>query len=502
MAQVPSTTITTYTAPKKFPYDIYVTPECLVKMNEYGRAAQPCEVGGLARLQIDRENKNIFVTDIRVFQQNAYSAFFQIEPEAINAWMRDMVKEGRGDELSEWKSIFHTHPVGMGPSMSAHDVDEIESYAEEEDAFSFILSASNNADSTRMFMHYCCNMYGVKHVIRDIPVSTSISADRVELSTQMTKYLYKKLGGKDQLDDKDYDKLDGLVAEFLTDKVPTYFSEGRDKLRSAIEKHVTAVVSKNNSYQTNKNVGYTPQVGNYAAGKDSKRQREARAVENDAMYEIMEDAVSRGEMSQYEANEYFARMTDDEHDDVGYVLPATGGKYEKELKEINHLFCLAFEDYDSQNPNREITQTRAKKAARMWELRTKKLNEKLRKETDNGIGLYDLVMVDYNRIETNPDNAQNTDLDKIPHTVDNFVHDKTGWSFEVEGELFWSHELVVIETFEDAIEDAKKKAMINALEKEDNKVRENKLAEASKMMDEALMLGPGDTTDTNTPVTN
>lgn len=500
MAQVPNAGTTYTSTPKKFPYDIYVTPECLAKMNEYGRAAQPCEVGGLARIEINKETKNIFVIDIEVFPQRAYPAFWEMSAEARNDWTRKMIKEGRADELAEWKSIFHTHPIGMGPSMSGHDIDQIMEYAEEEDAFSFILSSSNNADSTRMFMHYCCNFYGEKYVIKDIPVKTSISADRVALSDQMTKYLAKKLGGKDALNEKDMERLDELVTEFLTAKVPMYFEEGRNALRESIEHHVAAVVDKHGR-SSKDTKGYTPSVGDYAAGS---RQQQAHAIENDAIHAMMEDAVNRGEMTQREADAYFANLTDDEQEELGYYTPQpplpNAGDYEDQIKELDHLYTLAFENFDSRNPNRKVSKSRAKKAARMWELRAKKLNEKLRKETEEEIGLYDLVLVDYSKIASNKNNSQGTNLDTEPHTVDSVIHDKTGWSFEVGGELFWAHELKVHQKFEDALQEARTKAMERAIEKAEQE-RSKKLADASKMMDEALVNGPGDTTGQSTALT-
>lgn len=502
MAQVPATTqtnhsTTTYTG-SKFPYEIYVTPECLVKMNEYGRAAQPTEIGGLARLEINRETKNIFVTDIHVFPQRAEAAYFEIPEDAMLEWTREMLKAGRGDELAEWKSIFHTHPVGMGPSMSGHDVDQIMQFAQEEDAFSFILSASNNADSSRMFMHYCCNMYGEKYVIRDIAVKTSISADRVELSDQMTKYLTKKLGGRDALNDEDVQRLDRLVTEFLTSKVPMYFSEGRAKLRDDIEQHVKAVV-KQTPMWTNpkKGQGYTPEVGNYAAGAQqaTQRQQQAHAIENDAMHAMLQDAVARGEMTQSDADEYWSQLNEEEQEYLGY-----GGQYDRgysynrsdkfadELKVIEHLYALAFDGYDSEFPNREVSKKRMKKSARMWELRVKKLNEKLRKETEEGIGLYDLVLVDYSKVKTNPNNQQGSDLDSIPHTVDTFIHDRTGFSFEVGGELFWSHELKINQKFEDKMQSIRdQKAEEAILRGEQQRVDEQAaLKQASDELEEAL----------------
>lgn len=485
-----NTGTTTYSS-GKFPFTIWVTPECLVKMNEYGRAAQPTEVGGLARIEIDREGKNIFVTDIHVFEQVANAAHFQIPVEAMMEWTRQMVKDGRSDELAEWKSIFHTHPIGMGPNMSGEDVDELKNFAAEGDAFSFILTASNTADSARFLMHYCCNFYGAKHVIKDIDVKRCISSDRLAMCDNLTNYLFRKLGGSSQLNDKDKEVLDTLVTEFLTNKVPTYFSQGRAELRADIEEHVKAVVKKESYGHKRTSISTTPKTGDYAAGADRKSVGEA--IEADAYNAMIQDAVQRGEITEGEAADYAAWLTAEEQEFIGYSKK--NEKYDRRVQVIEELFALAFDRYDVKNPNNVVGVRRAKKAARMWESRVKTLNKELREETEEGIGLNDLVLVDFSKIESNRNNKTDSDLATVPHTVDAFHHDQTGFSFEVGGELFWSHELEVVEKFEDKMDRIRETARLNhELGEIDEK---KKLQEASAALDTALTDGPGDTTSTD-----
>lgn len=156
-----------------FPKDIYVNDNFKRKFNLYAMEALPNEIGGIARVQETEDG--IFYTDFHLLPQTASSVTFEIDPEEVHAWTQSMIEQGRIDELSEWKSIIHSHPVGCSPSMSSTDVEAIERYAGEGEAFSLIMTASKSGDSNKFLTHYCVNTQHGHVLVQDIPVLTSWS---------------------------------------------------------------------------------------------------------------------------------------------------------------------------------------------------------------------------------------------------------------------------------------------------------------------------------------
>lgn len=156
-----------------FPQTIHVMEEVKRKFNLYAQAALPCEIGGLARIQ--EYDIGLVVTDFVILEQDATGATFNIGKKEINDFTQKMVDDKKLDQLHEWCSIIHSHPVGCDPFLSGTDVEAIKSLAQEGHAFSLIMEASAKADSNNFKMHFCVDTE-VGHVIVDnIAVRTAIS---------------------------------------------------------------------------------------------------------------------------------------------------------------------------------------------------------------------------------------------------------------------------------------------------------------------------------------
>lgn len=221
------------------PFDVWITPYALEKLNQYATAAQPNEIGGLARLQMS--GNDVFVIDVDMMPQTVTAAHFDIDSKVIADWTRKMFKAGKVDELSEWASIVHSHPIGMSPSMSGPDLDAIKRYASEEDAFSLIITASNDASSRRMSMNYCTNVRGQKLVIRDIPVRVAHTIKRSQLVTDLVGFLTERLGSLSQ---NDTDLVRAAAAELAHEGIPGVLEHERIELRKKAEADVKEFVKQ------------------------------------------------------------------------------------------------------------------------------------------------------------------------------------------------------------------------------------------------------------------
>lgn len=121
------------------------------RFNAYAAAALPKEVGGL--LRIERVGNTFRATDLAVLEQQAHATYFELEPEALAAWQLQMVREGRGSELSEWRGLIHSHPQ-MPPFPSATDVENVKRLAGDQWAFSVICSVNHNPDNNYHSVNY------------------------------------------------------------------------------------------------------------------------------------------------------------------------------------------------------------------------------------------------------------------------------------------------------------------------------------------------------------
>lgn len=83
------------------------------------------EVGGFFEFHIDKDDDTI-ITDLTVLRQDASYAHFTIDAKVKALWLEKIVGEGK--DPSNF-GLFHTHPTGMGSSMSGVDVKQIEEMA-------------------------------------------------------------------------------------------------------------------------------------------------------------------------------------------------------------------------------------------------------------------------------------------------------------------------------------------------------------------------------------
>lgn len=429
---------TTYTAQrKKFPYDFHIVPEALIKLNEYARAAvvgsSSSEIGGIARLEMDKENCNIFILDVEMLPQSSSAAYFELDENALNEWMRRMIKEGRGEEISEWKSIVHSHPVGMGPTMSGTDVEEIKKFAQEGEAFSLIISASRTADSKNMKMHYCCNIHGEKHVIEDLPVAVALSTPRLALAQKLNAALLEEMDASN-FNDKDRGLLTDMCRKFCSEMLPTMWDEERTILRQNIEEHVKQLIKprtlQNAAVIRSQAKGTTHTKESVQKSVETAKERHQKQMEK-----RINDAVRESQS-----------LSDDEQDYLGHAnYDVTFTKHERELMYIEELFSIGFEQIDPQDLSKVVSNKRAKKARKLWQNRISILNNDIRQEC--GVGLYDWVVVDYERMKTKPE-VIDTDLANTPHEITGFTDNHGTYAFEVANETFWAHELKLVKTFE------------------------------------------------------
>jgi hypothetical protein len=237
-------------------FDVWITPYALTKLNYYATEAQPNEIGGLARLEID--GHDVFVNDVYMFPQKASAATFEIEAKDINSFVQQLVSDGRLDEVSQWCSIVHSHPIGMSPSMSSVDVDAIKRFAAEEDAFSLIISSSAKADSTKLAMHYCTNVRGQKFIVSDMPVRVCHSQERVDLGSELADWLIERLNNDDDtpiLTDGDRKDLLEKCISFTADTLPELFEEELNVLVKFVKEDTKKLISKKYSYTSN-NFGF------------------------------------------------------------------------------------------------------------------------------------------------------------------------------------------------------------------------------------------------------
>jgi hypothetical protein len=152
------------------PFEVFIPEDVMHRLNEYARAALPTEIGGLARIE-PCNDRDVMVTDFRMLPQTATGATFSINADMVAEFLAELVAEDKLEEVEQWCSIVHTHPVGMGPGMSGVDVDNILEMADDGHFFSLILGASHQADSTRIAMHYAqATPYGDTVILSNLPV--------------------------------------------------------------------------------------------------------------------------------------------------------------------------------------------------------------------------------------------------------------------------------------------------------------------------------------------
>lgn len=383
------------------PFQVWINPDVLERLNMYATEALPTEIGGFAK--IEESEDNVFVTDIFIPEQQATGGTFDITPAMDNEFMREMMKQGRREELPMWKSIVHSHPVGMGPSMSSTDVEAIKRKAEDTECYSLIISASRNADSTKMFMHYCANVFGKQMIFRDIPVMPGWQTERIAIADEVAKDAVEKLGA--ELTESDMKMIQSKMRELICELPPTFETE-RKKLREAIKAEVKAKVSN----RTYRSWSPTPRTG----------------------FQLPANTIGQ---SSYKNRKQI------DHSDRADL--------EQAWKNCQRLYSIGYdmEDFTNPNPNHVVTKQQAKKARKLHKRAIIELNKELRKI--GGVGMGDLVLINQAGIESVPSAV---DLLTDPVEVEDFTIKNGLIAYEVGGDVFWHDELEVMTQYEDLME--------------------------------------------------
>lgn len=392
------------------PFRVWINPDTLEKLNMYAAEAvlqKNSEIGGFAR--IHEEGQDVFVTDIFIPKQTANAGTFNITPEMDGEFMQEMIKSGRRKELPQWKSIVHSHPVGMGPSMSGTDVEAIQRRAEDTECYSLIISASRQADSTRMAMHYCCKIGGKTLIFRDMPVMVGWDIDRRTKADELVGLVAEDLGATTK---SDLQVLQDAMRIALCELPPTFEAQ-RKELREQIKAEVKEKVS--NGFKGNR----TP--WGFQGAQTPARQ--------------LGTALGGAQLAQNGRKKL----------DIKYTEQAD---LVKEWKNIQRLFSIGYDliDETNPNPNAFVTKDQAKKARRLHKKAVIELNEQLR--ALGGVGMGDLVVATREAVLNNPSFV---DLSE-PTEVDDFEIQNGMISYEVGGEIMWSDELEVIAKYEDIMD--------------------------------------------------
>lgn len=122
------------TTPVRFIIDARVAQQ----FNAYAAAAAPSEIGGLLRIQ-GSGSDTFRAVELKMFPQRVSGATFELDSESIARFNMDLVRDGKREQLSEWKSLIHSHP-GFGATMSGPDVDSLQRLAGNAYAFSVIVA--------------------------------------------------------------------------------------------------------------------------------------------------------------------------------------------------------------------------------------------------------------------------------------------------------------------------------------------------------------------------
>lgn len=405
---------------KDAPFSVWITPDCLEKLNLYATEALPTEIGGFAK--IEPEDGVIFVTDIFIPKQSATGAYFEVSAEMDAEFMQWMVKNGKRDEIHLWKSIVHSHPVGMGPSMSGTDVEAIKRRAEDDEAFSLIISASRNADSTNMFMHYCKVIYGQPFIWRDIPVGVGWDIERMKYAEKIAVGVTVDLFGKDA-SDKEHQLVKDAMERVVCEMLPRTNSKDYSELK----KQIKADVAEKRSQRTWGGKGG-------AGSRDPFPSRTGPQGGSGA-------TTTKGG----------TQMT---NGGTPTISSGEGSTLELAWRNAQRLFCIGYEamDPNDENPNAVISKQQQKRARHLHKKQMIALNNELRKI--GGIGMGDLVCMNQMGLASHPEAH---DMLSEPHEVEDFQLVQGQIAYEAGGEVFWPEELENITYYEHLMEWEEKK---------------------------------------------
>lgn len=386
------------------PFDVWINPDCLEKFNMYATEAilqRSSEIGGFARVQ--EEDNTVFVTDVFIPEQRATAGTFDISPEMDSEFMRYMMKQGKREDIKNWKSIVHSHPVGMGPSMSGTDVTAIQRRAEDGECYSLIMSASRDYSSTRLFMHYCLRVGGKYVIFRDIPVNVGWNMSRRDRADELAELVGKELVGED-ITKEDASEIRDAMREAMCTYLPPRFESERKKLLSEIKKEVAQKIPAPQPRSWDK-----PSTYNQWKVNNKHKPKQMELVTNK----------------------------------TAEIRPGIKDDLQRSWLTIQRLYCIAYDHVDPENrdPNHYVSKEEAKKARRLHKKTICEFNNKLR--TLDGFGMGDLVTISPEALD------QCLMEDPVgPWEIEDFDINGGLVSYEVDSAMFWATELELVTPYE------------------------------------------------------
>jgi proteasome lid subunit RPN8/RPN11 len=145
------------------------------RFNAYAKFAFPSEIGGMLRIVGD-EKDGYRAIDLKIFPHTvAHGTYFELNGEAISTFLMDLVRQGRRDEVGEWRGLVHSHP-GFAPHPSGTDRANLLMLASEQHAFSLICSAYPDPERNYHLVHYA-QRAPLPMVVNNIPVRASDDGD-------------------------------------------------------------------------------------------------------------------------------------------------------------------------------------------------------------------------------------------------------------------------------------------------------------------------------------
>ncbi len=406
----------TTSSPHSQPFNVWINSEVLERFNMYAAEAliqHNSEIGGF--IKIEESENDVFVTDVFIPKQSGSAASFEVSAQMDAEFLREMMKAGKLDEIPMWKGLIHSHPEGMGPSMSGVDVTAIQRRAEDSECFSLILSAKRSADSTRMAMHYCMKYRGKTLMFRDMKVETGWDGDRLLYAKEMAADIAAKLGASSSSSIK---MVTDAVQNAICNLPPT-FEDQRKQLRGQIAEEVKEKVDSRS-------------WGRPSLGFSASRSTPWLPVANKHVGSHQEPVKTPLKPSR-KADLDWANQAD----------------LEKAWKNVQRLYVIGYDQIDPENPDPSsfVTKKRARKSREIYRKTIIELNTALRELGGPGMG--DIVLVNQEGVANN---ISSIDMSIEPTEVEDFSINNGLISYEVGGEIFWAEELEVVSTYEDIMD--------------------------------------------------
>ena len=128
-----------------------IDAEVAHRFNAYAQAAYPYEIGGL--LRIVHDSLGWRAIDLMVLPQRVSGCTFALEEQALALINLNLSKDGRDDEIPEWRGIVHSHP-STAPFLSGVDINTLRNFTLDGFAFSVICRAETDTEHNVWSAHY------------------------------------------------------------------------------------------------------------------------------------------------------------------------------------------------------------------------------------------------------------------------------------------------------------------------------------------------------------